>query len=295
MEEDSAEPEDIESVKQFYNQVADEYDERHYSDDPAGYGQNAIRRNFTIDRLEERGVSTVLDAGCGDGSVMIPLLERGIDVTGFDFSENMVAAAKEKLDEAGYDPDRVSHGDITEDLPTDETYDAVIALGVFPHLSDTRKNLKRIRESLEPGGVFMAEFRNDLFDIFTLNEYSYEFYKEELFHDVDLPPEAETALDQRLRDAFKMTDTNEDAADDADDLEYGDTYSTFDNPFVVREDLEATGYDFDDFYFYHYHSMLPEFEDRFPETFREQSLALEDPTDWRGFFMASAYVVEATR
>ena len=41
--------------------------------------------------------------------------------------------------------------------------------------------------------------------------------------------------------------------------------------------------------------MLPEFQDRFPETFREQSLALEDPTDWRGFFMTSAYVVEATR
>jgi len=33
------------------------------------------------------------------------------------------------------------------------------------------------------------------------------------------------------------------------------------------------------------------FEPRFPEFFRSQSLAMENPTDWRGYFMASAFIM----
>jgi hypothetical protein len=37
------------------------------------------------------------------------------------------------------------------------------------------------------------------------------------------------------------------------------------------------------------------FESDMPEFFRAQSLAMEDPEDWRGHFMASAFLVVGKR
>ena len=42
--------------------------------------------------------------------------------------------------------------------------------------------------------------------------------------------------------------------------------------------------------FYHYHCLPPMFERELPELFRRQSVAMEDPRDWRGYFMASAFI-----
>jgi len=284
--------ESIETVKEYYNQVASEYD-RHYAEDIDGYPNNRIRREIVVDRLVEAEVDTVLDVGCGDGSVMLSLLEEGLDVVGFDFAENMVSEAKGKLEANDFDPDRVSHGDIREELPRDEDFDAVIALGVFPHLPNTEGNLEGIRETLADGGVTLIEFRNDLFDVFTLNKYSYEFYANELLAEVDLPTEAATALDQRLRDAFNVTPAETEAQGDQDDeLSYDDIYAPFSNPFIVEEQFESLGYTDLDMHFYHYHGMLPEFEAEYPEAFHEASLEFEDPNDWRGYLMASAFVIE---
>ena len=42
--------------------------------------------------------------------------------------------------------------------------------------------------------------------------------------------------------------------------------------------------------FYHFHAFLPMFQRLTPEFFLERSLAMEnDPDDWRGYFMASAF------
>jgi len=48
-----------------------------------------------------------------------------------------------------------------------------------------------------------------------------------------------------------------------------------------------------DIHFYHYHALPPIFQSKHPQLFRELSLKLENPSDWKGYLMASAYVVEA--
>jgi len=45
--------------------------------------------------------------------------------------------------------------------------------------------------------------------------------------------------------------------------------------------------------FYHYHALPPIFSEKHPQFFKENSLQLEKPNDRRGYFMASAFVVEA--
>ena len=47
--------------------------------------------------------------------------------------------------------------------------------------------------------------------------------------------------------------------------------------------------------FYHYHCLPPMFQADVPQLFLRESLAMEDATDWRGYFMASAFMVAGKR
>ena len=48
--------------------------------------------------------------------------------------------------------------------------------------------------------------------------------------------------------------------------------------------------------FYHFHCLPPMVGAQVPHLFREHSLAMErDPEDWRGYFMASAFIISAVR
>jgi SAM-dependent methyltransferase len=76
------------------------------------------------------GTRSVLDLGCGTGRHAFLLAERGFDVTGVDFSHEMLAAATAQLTGlADLAKDRLSfyHGDIRK-VRLEQTFDAVIAL-----------------------------------------------------------------------------------------------------------------------------------------------------------------------
>jgi len=47
---------------------------------------------------------------------------------------------------------------------------------------------------------------------------------------------------------------------------------------------------------FHYHAAMPRFEKELGAAFRAESIALEnEPSDWKGLFLCSAFVVEAHR
>ena len=49
----------------------------------------------------EKPPDTLLDLACGSGGLSLPLAARGIDVIGVDGSDEMLARAREKADQAG--------------------------------------------------------------------------------------------------------------------------------------------------------------------------------------------------
>jgi hypothetical protein len=51
----------------------------------------------------------------------------------------------------------------------------------------------------------------------------------------------------------------------------------------------------DKIHFYHYHSLPPVFEKKYPKFFRKSSQMLEKPDSWKGYFLSSAFVVEASK
>ncbi len=89
--------------------------------------------------------ATVLDAGCGEGTLGILLAKQGCRVTGFDLSEpNIVAANRYAVLEGVADRVRFQLGDI-EHLPvTDRSFDYVISSHVLEHIPDFTQGAREL-------------------------------------------------------------------------------------------------------------------------------------------------------
>jgi hypothetical protein len=77
---------------------------------------------------------------------------------------------------------------------------------------------------------------------------------------------------------------------------YDAVLSRFHNPFEVVELFERVGFREIKHLFYHYHPAMPYLASSAPTAFREEALRLEHETsNWRGFFLCSAFVIEAVK
>jgi SAM-dependent methyltransferase len=104
----------------------------------------------------------ILDLGCGQGRISIPLSQKGYTVTGFDGSPELFAAALRRADEVGTEVQLI-HGDMRE-LDFDSEFDAVINLGTaFGYVEKEEEDLnilRRVRNALKPGGYFLQDTEN---------------------------------------------------------------------------------------------------------------------------------------
>ena len=283
-----------ELVKTYYDQNASDYIQMYSKDYDELYPANAIRLEIMVKKLLECNTKSVFDAGCGTCGPMIRFMNEGIKCRGFDFSGEMVVHGQKELKKAGYKPDLIKVGDITnqKDFP-DEKFDAVTAFGVFPHVENEKTALANLKYILNKNGKVFIEFRNDLFSLFTLNKYSLEFFISQLINQNSLPSNISGEVKQFFEDVFN---SNKKIKKQEGKIHYTSILAKFKNPLTISKELfEPMGFHVDQLLFYHYHALPPIFDDKFPKEFREISLKMEDPYDWRGYFMASAFVVEATK
>lgn len=107
-----------------------------------------------LDRLELRGDETVLDAGCGTGSVTEMLLERlpRGRVIGVDGSRAMLAKAAKRLGPGV----ELIHIDLLE-LELSEPVDAIFSSAVFHWIKDHARLFTRLHDVLVPGGRLEAQ------------------------------------------------------------------------------------------------------------------------------------------
>ena len=67
------------------------------------------------------------------------------------------------------------------------------------------------------------------------------------------------------------------------------------NPITIKEEMAKLGLKVEGIYFYHFHALPPLFEN-FDELFyRKISWKIENPNDWRGHFLASAFIVDCKK
>ena len=93
---------------------------------------------------------SALDLGCGTGRHSVWLASAGATVTGIDFSEGMLEAARRKT---GAETVRFLAHDLHQPLPfADETFDRVVSGLVLEHLRELDAFFTEARRVLRPGG-----------------------------------------------------------------------------------------------------------------------------------------------
>lgn len=102
-----------------------------------------------VEWLDPRAGETVLDLGCGDGSLTLKLKAAGCQVVGVDSSAAMVAAARARGLEA-----HVADGHA---LPFENRFDAVFTNAALHWMLDPEAVIAGVKRALKPGGRFVGE------------------------------------------------------------------------------------------------------------------------------------------
>ena len=137
-----------------YHEMARHYDLHEWDWYARTYGARLLAL------LRERGIAagaSILDAGCGTGSLALMLAREGYRVTGADLSPEMIGRARVK-DAAGQVDWRT--GDITS-LDLGATFEAVVSVAdVFNHLEsldEWEAALRSLHTHLRPGGLLCVD------------------------------------------------------------------------------------------------------------------------------------------
>lgn len=281
----------IEAFEHFNNKSAiDSYTRMYGSPDfKNGYPANKQRLAIIMTLLDKIKPKNISDAGCGAGMPIIEMLKMGYDVTGYDKSQNMIERAKTNLINNGFDPDKVCIGNFEDpDHIKDQSFDCITGMGAFYYSRDILKTLLNQKKKLRKGGHLIFSLRNKLFDLVTLNEYTQEFLGE-LFG-ID-------KYDEKIQKIFfdQFSNINK-VKKKFKNLDESGVFSTVHNPLTVNDELlEPLGLLFRKTYFFHFHSLPPIFEHIIPEQFRLDSWKMENPTDWKGNFLSSGFIVHCIK
>lgn len=106
--------------------------------------------NPVVKLLNPRRGETILDLGCGDGTLTLKIAEAGATVHGIDSSESMIGAAQKKGISA-----TVGHG---ENLNFNHQFDAVFSNAALHWMKDYHAVINGVSRSLKNNGRFVGEF-----------------------------------------------------------------------------------------------------------------------------------------
>jgi len=117
-----------------------------------------IRARFVSELLSDLRNGSVLDLGCGDGSVSRGLLDSGNDLTLVDFSEAMLRRAQESEPRSAVGRVRYVHSDILE-WSAERSYDAVLCIGLLALSRRPSAPWSSLRRQLNQGGGVSSRSR----------------------------------------------------------------------------------------------------------------------------------------
>lgn len=291
------------AVRDCYSTWGDTYYEEYYT---ANTAYPPVHADLLRHLLADAGARVVLDAGCGPASFLRDLPED-VDGWGFDLTPEMIESGRRFMSDVDRPADQLWVGSVLDAeafTPPVETgsapvFDAAVCIGVLPHVADDADEavLRNLVGAVRPGGTVVVEARNELFGLFTMNRYTHRLFTERLVPVDRLraaagPQDDVGAAFATLEGLFRTDQPPIRIGEDGGTPGYDEVLSRTHNPFELRALAERVGLRDVRVRFYHFHSLPPLAASEAPVAERTVSLQMEaDPQDWRGHFMASAFLL----
>ena len=292
----SVEPEVLAYYRRNWERIVHCYDtdSEGYPIDPAWY-----RRRLYNEFLDREAPQHVLDVGCGAGQTVFDVLSRGAQGEGIEPVPELVAAGQALLESNGHPPGAIRQGDLS-DLPNvpAASYDCVALLSVLPAIPFAAWETahKNIAACIRPGGWMVAAYRNQLFDLYTFNSITLDFYNEVLWDRSAIGRDPDEDALNGLRSLITHPDEPGRFHTSAPDKAFGRLERPKSNPLTLARYLAPFGLKVERIRFCHFHFVPPLLDAQVKDlksANHQLELTLSD--DWRGNFMAAMAFVEARR
>ena len=254
------------------------------------YPANLKRFEIIEKLIKQKKPKKIIDAGCGAGLPLIKLKKKGYNIIGYDNSNNMVKEAQKNLVENNFSKSLIFKGNFENpSFIKDNSVECIIGLGTFYYSRNFNNTLKNQVKKLKKNGKLIFSLRNELFDISTFNEYSEKFFSN--LYKIDSKNNfIKSKFKKIFKEYFKSKSNMQK------NIDQKKVFSLKHNPLTFEKEVcEKLKLKLNNIYFYHFHSLPPYFEKKNKFKYRKESIKLENPNDWRGIFLASAFVVDCSK
>lgn len=129
------------------NQETNDWNAEHYNRHAGFVSQLALP---VVDLLAPQNGESILDLGCGEGTLSVEIARSGAQVIAVDLNADMVAHTKAQGIEA--------YIMSATWLPFESRFDAVFSNAVLHWVKAAETTVEQVRKVLRPGGRFVAEF-----------------------------------------------------------------------------------------------------------------------------------------
>ncbi|HZM05595.1 MAG TPA: class I SAM-dependent methyltransferase [Candidatus Saccharimonadales bacterium] len=116
-----------------------------------------LRTEIIAEMLGQKAFESILDIGCGDGSLTRPLLKTQTRLTLVDASQSMLRIACSRIPaEMASHVQTVNADFMAAELPL-ESFDLINCVGVLAYIERRQEFIAKIRSLLKPGGSLTIE------------------------------------------------------------------------------------------------------------------------------------------
>ena len=135
--------------------IHDEWEGRYREADIRAFQEETLAR--LIELVAPAPGARFLDAGCGTGYNAIQLARLGFPVVACDFSDEVLARARENVREAGVEESvELRRENLLELGLPDASADVVVCWGVLMHIPEVETAISELARVLRPGGTLIV-------------------------------------------------------------------------------------------------------------------------------------------
>jgi 2-polyprenyl-3-methyl-5-hydroxy-6-metoxy-1,4-benzoquinol methylase len=121
-----------------------------------------VRQETVRQMVGERRFENILDVGCGNGAISLPLLRPENRLTLVDVSSRMISIARSNVPDHLCANVRLINADLMAAALQPQSYDLILCLGVLAHVDSPDALIARVAGLMRPGGTLILEFTDSL-------------------------------------------------------------------------------------------------------------------------------------